>query len=164
MRNGSTDEVEMRDSMGYIMDLRKLVGSRPLIMAGASVILMNDRDEILLQQRTDNGFWGTPGGAMEPGESLEETARREVLEETGLRAEELELFDVFSGKELYYKYPHGDEVYNVVTVYTCRKYSGELTAEPSEVERLRFFPLSEIPTELSPPDVPVLRKYKAVGE
>ncbi|MER2033447.1 MAG: ADP-ribose pyrophosphatase, partial [Exiguobacterium indicum] len=41
--------------MGYITELRKLVGTRPLVMAGACVIVVNDKQEVLLQLRQDNG-------------------------------------------------------------------------------------------------------------
>ena len=44
--------------MGYIMELRKLVENRPLIMVGACVILLNNEKEILLQLRNDNKCWG----------------------------------------------------------------------------------------------------------
>ncbi|GJM67831.1 hypothetical protein HMSSN036_00470 [Paenibacillus macerans] len=82
--------------MGYIMDIRKIVGTRPLIMVGACVVVI-DGDFILLERRTDNGMWGLPGGSLEPGESLEQVARRELFEETGLEAVQLELMDVFRG-------------------------------------------------------------------
>ncbi|OKP87763.1 hypothetical protein A3844_10175 [Paenibacillus helianthi] len=49
----------------------------------------------LLQRRTDNGLWGLPGGSLELGETLPEVAKRELLEETGLIANSLTLFDVF---------------------------------------------------------------------
>lgn len=67
------------------------------------------------------------------GETLEEVARRELKEETGLIANSLRLFNIFSGEEFYYKYPHGDEVYNVITTFICKAYSGELEIEESEV-------------------------------
>ncbi len=70
--------------MSYMHELRKQVGSAPLIMVGAAVLIVNHQNELLMLLRTDNGCWGIPGGAMEPGESLEETARRETFEETGL--------------------------------------------------------------------------------
>ncbi|MBE3554484.1 MAG: NUDIX domain-containing protein, partial [Thermicanus sp.] len=70
--------------MGYIMELRKWVGKRPLIMAAAGVAVMDGEEKILLQQRIDNNMWGLPGGALELGETLEEAAKRELLEETGL--------------------------------------------------------------------------------
>lgn len=82
----------------YIMDLRKNVGHKPLLMVGASVIVEDAEGKILLQQRTDNHCWGYPGGALELGETLENAARRELTEETGLIANKLELFGVFPGK------------------------------------------------------------------
>lgn len=81
--------------MGYIMELRKLVGPRPLIMAGSCVLVFNEEGHLLLQKRTDSLDWGTLGGSMEPGESLEETAARELYEEAGLRAESFKLISIF---------------------------------------------------------------------
>lgn len=148
--------------MNYIKELRKLVGSRPLIMAGASVFVIDPDGRILMQRRKDNGCWGLPGGAMEMGESLEDTAQRELVEETGLQAHNLQLFNVFSGKALYYKYPHGDEVYNVVTNFICRDYSGELQAEAGEVTDLQFFSPFDLPANISPPDQPIIDEFSKV--
>lgn len=145
--------------MGYIMDLRKIVGSRPLIMAGACVILVNSNNEILLELRKDNNCWGLAGGSLEIGESLEQVAKRELYEETGLTANILSLFNVYSGEDFYYKYPHGDEVYNVVTAYICRDYEGVLRRDENEVEELKFFKLTEIPSNISPPDLPIIKEF-----
>lgn len=145
--------------MGYIAELREIVGSRPLIMAGACVILLNDQKQILLQKRVDNGYWGLPGGSMEPGETLEQVARRELEEETGLVAVDLQLLDIFSGPDLYYQYPHGDEVYNVVAAYMCRAYTGSLQAQSCEVTALQFFDLFSLPDIINPPDVPIIRYF-----
>ena len=133
----------------YIGDLRKLIGTRPIIMCGANVILLNDQDQILLHHRIDRDWWGLPGGAMELGESLEQTASREVLEEVGLVCGDLKLFNVYSGERLYYKYPDGNEVYNVTATYLCNDYSGEIVIDPSEGRDARFFPLDKIPSNLS---------------
>ncbi|CAH1232622.1 Putative mutator protein MutT4 [Paenibacillus allorhizoplanae] len=127
-------------------------------MTGACVLLCNNK-KLLLQRRTDSGLWELPGGSMEPGESLEEVAKRELFEETGVEAKSLEMFRVFSGKDLYYKYPHGDEVYNVVSAYVCSDFEGALKEDGVEVQELRFFSFSEIPNELSPPDKPVIYKF-----
>ena len=78
--------------MGYILELRKQVGHRPLIMTCAGVLLLNEKRELLLQKRADNGLWGYPGGSMELGDSFEDCARREVQEETGLICGNLEHF------------------------------------------------------------------------
>lgn len=133
----------------YIQDLRKLIGTRPIIMCGANVILLNSQDQILLHHRVDKDWWGLPGGAMELGESLEQTARREVLEEVGLTCGKLKLFNVYSGEELYYKYPSGNEVYNVTATYICKDYTGTINVDKTEGRDARFFSLNEVPVNLT---------------
>ena len=145
--------------MSYVRELRSLVGHRPLIIAGAGVLIFNEQNDLLLQHRRDNQQWGLIGGSMEIGESLEETARREVFEETGLELNELNWFGLFSGKELIYEYPHGDVVVNVTAVYTSRKFKGKLKADKKEGYEVRFFNLNELPSEISPPDQPVIEQY-----
>ena len=51
--------------MGYVSEIRKYVGHRPIIHAAASVIVENSRGQILLQKRADNGTWSYCGGAVE---------------------------------------------------------------------------------------------------
>ncbi|MBR7179123.1 MAG: NUDIX hydrolase [Oscillospiraceae bacterium] len=145
--------------MGYILDLRKFVGHRPLIQVGAGIIVEDSLGRILLQLRSDNHCWSYCGGSIEPDERVEDAARRELYEETGLTAETLELFGVFSGPELHYVYPNGDEVSNIDIVFLCRKFSGELTPQAGEVDALRFFGPEEIPEDLSPPIRPALMKW-----
>ena len=142
----------------YIMELRKLVGHRPLLQVGASVIVENTHGQVLLQKRADNHCWGYAGGSVELDEVVEEAAKRELFEETGLIANELTLFGVFSGKDTHYIYPNGDEVSNVDIVYLCKSYTGQLICQESEVEELRFFSPEDLPENLSPPiRVPLLR-------
>ncbi|MBE1554205.1 NUDIX hydrolase [Sporosarcina limicola] len=145
--------------MGYIRELRNLVGNRPLIMTGANVILLDKENKLLLQLRTDNKCWGLAGGALEPGETLEEVAKRELYEETNLVANKLTLFNVYSGKEFYYKYPHGDEVYNVISTYICTDYEGVLKKDEDEVLDLQFFHYDNLPAELNPPEIPIITEF-----
>lgn len=136
--------------MGYIMELRRELGSRPIIMAGTGVILVNGKNEILLGRRTDNGFWDYPGGSMELGESFEDCARREVLEETGLTCGKLEFLMDVSGQESFYRYPNGDQVYIAGIVYLCRDFTGQMNVQEEEVAEQRFFPIDRLPENLVP--------------
>ena len=135
----------------YIMDLRLIVGHRPLLQVGAGVIVVDCENRILLQLRSDNHCWGYAGGSVELDEAVEDAAKRELFEETGLIAESLELFGIFSGKDTHYVYPNGDEVSNVDIVYVCRKYTGTLKCQVGEVDDLKFFRLDEIPENISQP-------------
>ena len=132
------------------MELRREVGHRLLMGVGASVIAVDGDGRVLLQRRSDNGCWDYTGGAVEPDEPVEDAARRELYEETGLRAGKLELFDVFSGPDCHFYYPNGDEVSYVILLYICRDWSGELRPQPGEVEELRFFAPDKIPDDISP--------------
>ena len=143
----------------YIMDLRKIVGHRPLLQVGASVIVEDDKGRILLQLRSDNNCWGYAGGSVELDEDVEEAAKRELFEETGLIANKLSLFGVFSGKDTHYIYPNGDEVSNIDIVYICKDYSGELRCQKGEVNDLIFFEKDNIPDNLFKPIEKVLKSY-----
>ena len=145
----------------YILDLRKIVGHRPLIQVGSGIIVEDELGRVLLQLRADNKCWSYCGGSMEIDEQAEETARRELLEETGLIAEQLELFGVFSGPDYHYVYPNGDEVSNVDIVFLCRSYSGQLKCQAGEVDDLRFFPADDLPENLSPPIIKPLMQWAA---
>lgn len=145
--------------MGYVKEIRLLVGHRPLIVPGAAVLIVDQKAGLLLQHRKDNQQWGLIGGSMEVDESLEETARRETFEETDLKLDELEWFGLFSGQELIYEYPNQDIVVNVVAVYIARQFSGKLKVDEEEAHELRFFKLKELPEDLSPPDRPVIKQY-----
>jgi ADP-ribose pyrophosphatase YjhB (NUDIX family) len=144
--------------MSYVSELRSLVGTRPLILVGAEVLVFDQDDRLLLTRRADTGDWAIPGGMMEPGESLEETARREVLEETGLDIGQMQLLAMYSGPAFYYKYPHGDEVYNVSAAYLTREFQGELKSD-LESTALGFYALNALPGPLISLNQVVLDDY-----
>ncbi len=147
--------------MDYIIQLREYIGHRPILMVGAAILVLDAQDRLLMMKRSDSGSWGLPGGATEPGEVVEDAAKRETFEEVSLEVGEMSLFGVFSGPELYYQYPNGDEVYNVTVVYLSREWSGEVKLNDEHTE-WGWFDADEIPKDVSPPIKPVVEQFKCL--
>jgi 8-oxo-dGTP pyrophosphatase MutT (NUDIX family) len=122
------------------------------------VLVFDSKDRLLLLKRADNHCWGPPGGAVEPGEVVEEAAARETQEETGLQLSGLSLLGLFSGERQFYRYPNGDEVHNVMVVYECRSFSEQVQLSNEHTDWGWFAP-DEIPEPVSPPIIPVLETY-----
>lgn len=152
----------------YMNELRQFVGKRPLIMVGAALLVLNQGNQLLMMKRTDNKCWGIPGGAMELGEDLEGTVKRETREEIGIDLNELELFGVYSGKDMYYKYPNGVEVFNVSVVYLTRNIRELIEVNLREHSEYRYFDIHNLPAEISPPIKSILKdlvnKYNLKGK
>ncbi len=144
--------------MGYVADLREYVGHTPLILVGATLLVLDEQDRLLLIRRTDTGDWGVPGGTMEPGETIEETARRELREETNLEAGELGLFGLFSGPQFFIRYPNGDEIFAVPVAYMVQHASGVLKLTDGEHCDFGYFPLAALPENVNPSIRPILKK------
>jgi 8-oxo-dGTP pyrophosphatase MutT (NUDIX family) len=116
---------------------------------------------VLLQRRADDGMWNIPGGAMEPGESLEQTARREVREETGLDVGALELLCVLSGSQFFHVYPSGDAVYHVAAIYVAGQVRGTPATNDTESTETRFFDLDATPADMNVISRSALERFRA---
>ena len=134
----------------FIKKVRKVIGHEPMLLPHAVVILFNEQNEILIEVRADDGYLDFPGGTVDINEEVIMTAKRELFEETGLIADELEPFNIYSGEITRYQYTSGDITYGVDVVYICKKYHGELKPQQEEVKELRFMKLSDIKGKLSP--------------
>jgi ADP-ribose pyrophosphatase YjhB (NUDIX family) len=145
--------------MDYILQLRQFIGHQPILMVGAVILVVDTQNRLLVMRRSDTGSWGVPGGATEPGEVVENAAKRETLEETNLAIGKMSLFGVFSGPEFYFKYPNGDEVYNVTIVYLSRDWHGEVRLNDEHTE-WGWFAANDIPEDLSPPIKPVIEQFQ----
>ena len=134
----------------YSKRMRQLIGKEPLLMAAAGAIIYKER-KILLQRRSDNGTWAIHGGALELGETVEEAVKRELREEIGIVPTKLRLYKIFSGEDMHWKYPNGDEAYCVNVVFLCDEYEGELKQDDDEVVELKWFDVDNLPENIHAP-------------
>lgn len=133
----------MSTKKDYIRYIREKVGHDLIFLNFSGGIVCNERNEILLQKRGDSNEWGFPGGAMELGESLEETAKREIFEETGLNVEVEHLIGVYS--KYSGEFPNGDQAQTITHFFQCKPIGGELNADGIETLDLKYFTLDQVP-------------------
>ena len=108
---------------------------------GAAVTIIDDGSgKILLVKRCDCGKWGLPGGLLEFGETLDQTALRETKEETGLDVEIDELWGVYSG---FISRSTGNQP--ITAAFTAHITGGELFCDHVETQELRWFGRDELP-------------------
>lgn len=147
--------------MGYLTDLRKRIGNVPVVVAGVSVIMINEKKEILLIHRKDNDLWGLPAGSIELNESPENAAKREVFEETGLmiKTDDLQLLNVFGGSDFFYTYPNGDQCSNVAISFCVTKVTGKLISETDETKNAKFFLKQNLPDNIAKHEIIMLNSF-----
>jgi 8-oxo-dGTP pyrophosphatase MutT (NUDIX family) len=119
--------------------------------AGVRVLLVRD-GQVLLVKHTYRPEWHMPGGGVDRGESLEQAARREALEEAGATLGNVELLGVYSN--------FWNRRTDHVAVFVCTRFS--VSEEHDwEIEQLRWFPLDQLPADLSPGTARRLAEYRA---
>jgi 8-oxo-dGTP pyrophosphatase MutT (NUDIX family) len=118
------------------------------VRVSASAVMFDRRRRVLLQQRSDGGQWGLPGGSVEIGESVTDAVAREVREETGLVAVARRLVGVYSDPALQIvRYPDGNVWHYVTVCFECVVRGGTLTT-CDETLALEWFPLDALPAGL----------------
>lgn len=114
-----------------------------LIKIGVNTFLIKDNRILLGKRLSKAGFgtWGLPGGHPEPGEQLIEGAKRELYEETGIKAIKLEFLQLINN-------PEQDEHYIQIN-FMAKEWFGEPEVkEPDKCERWEWFDLENLPKEI----------------
>ncbi len=115
------------------------------ISAGGVIYKKNGNEvEVALIGLKNGKVWALPKGHIEEGESVEEAARREVAEETGLRGKVIDKIDKI---EYWYRWPdeNGEKVthHKIVYFYLMEYEEGSTEDHDWEVEEVRWFPIDE---------------------
>ena len=146
--------------MGYIEELREIIGHRRILLTGCCVFIRNPEGQILMQQRKHPyGKWGLPGGLMELGESTEDTVRREVKEETGLDIGTLTLFGVYSGEGQSCVAQNGDEFDLVTIVYITDEYEGTVSVMDDESLAFDWLDLDSLSIDIAGGHEKIIEDY-----
>lgn len=105
-----------------------------------STCILKENNKVLLLKKPKRGWYAMPGGKMESGESVKESAAREFREETGLCLQDLELQGVFT-----FVVKDGEEIKEEWMMFTfyAEQYEGELLEESDE-GMMEWVPVEEV--------------------
>lgn len=133
-----------------------MLGVGALIFNAGQVLLVERGHEPLM------GWWSLPGGAVETGERLRDAIKREVMEETNLAVEPLEVVEIF--ERLMHDAEQRTEYHYVLIDYLCRVTGGDLRAG-SDSSRVAWFGREELTTlKLTEGTLPVIEKAFGIHE
>ena len=147
--------------MGYISKIREKVGHDPVFMPCVGCVIVKD-NQILLQKRTDNGKWATHGGSMELGETFLDCLNRELKEELNIKVINPKVINIYTGEDMHYTYPNGDEVYMICTVYLVEEFTGNMKVDNKEVSEVKWFDIDKLPRSIHDPDQKVLEDVNRI--
>ncbi|HOA75202.1 MAG TPA: NUDIX domain-containing protein [Phycisphaerae bacterium] len=117
----------------YVESVRSAIGSQCILLPGVRAIILNDRQEVLLQRRTDVNCWGLPSGSVELSETAFEALKREVREETGIEVRRAEPMALYSGPSQRFRYPNGDEIQGFSLAFIVHDWTGTPKADGVEL-------------------------------
>lgn len=115
-------------------------------MAAGGVVFRRDQDQwsiLLIKDRF--GFWAFPKGKKEPGETTEETALREIFEETQIQGEIVKKLTTIS---YFYQHPVHGSVNKQVTYFLVQAKNGKEVPQVEEILETKWFPLHQAEKKL----------------
>ncbi len=132
----------------YIKYIRSIVGHKEIMAIGLSAFIINEKEEVLLELRSDNHMLSFPGGSLNLGENIKDGLIREVYEETGLKFnyDDLKFFGSYSGEKGRFDYPNGDITYYTDFVFIIRVNTKNIKINPLDNESLeiKFYKFEDI--------------------
>ncbi|MCL2769157.1 MAG: NUDIX domain-containing protein [Solirubrobacterales bacterium] len=128
----------------HLRRLREVVGHDLLLLPSVAVLVWDDHGRLLLVRDADTGLWQTIGGAIEPDESPHHAAMREAHEEAGVSVGLGRIRGVIGGPQFRMRYPNGDLVSYVPTVFDAHVVEGTPRPDGEETIDVAWFSPSEL--------------------
>ena len=131
------------------------IGVGVMIVNGNKILLgLRNPDKIKASSELQGqGTWTMPGGKVDFMEKLIDAAKRELKEETGLVANELELLCISDDMT--------DTAHYVTVGFIVKEYTGNVkTMEPETILEWKWFDLNNLPENLYKPSAKCIEKYK----
>lgn len=125
----------------FVLELRREIGTRALPLVGVTAVIVRG-DEVLLGRRSDNGALTPITGIVDPGEEPADAARREALEEAGVRIRVDRLAWVHQIPRI--TYANGDEADYLDLTFRCTWLEGEPYPADGEMTEVAWHPLAEL--------------------
>lgn len=161
------DKIILKETLKFVtnkkIDVSLMTEEKPHIGAGVGIMVIR-AGKLLLGKRSEDpetadselhgeGTWTMPGGKIEFGESFEDTAVRELFEETGMHLKELRVMCVNNDKT--------EDAHFITIGILAKKYAGEpKVTEPEEITEWKWFDLNKIPRNLFMPSAKILENYR----
>lgn len=108
-------------------------------------VVRDDRGRVLMIHKTDNDLWALPGGGHDPGESIVETVRREVREETGVEVEVTNLSGTYTNPNHRMAYDDGEVRQQFSLCFTGQQIGGEIRDDSTETKAVRWVDPADLP-------------------
>jgi ADP-ribose pyrophosphatase YjhB (NUDIX family) len=114
------------------------------LVPSVNVVVVNDAGDVLMIQRSDNGNWAVPGGAIDLGESMTQAAVRETREETGIECRITGIVGIYTDPKHVVLYTSNGEARQEFSILlTAVPVGGEL-ATSEESSEVRWVPRDEL--------------------
>jgi ADP-ribose pyrophosphatase YjhB (NUDIX family) len=114
------------------------------MVPSVNVMIENDAGEILMIQRSDNGNWAIPGGAIDLGESVSEAAIRETREETGIDCEITGIVGIYTDPKHIILYTSNNEARQEFSIVLTARASGGTPTTSSESTEVAWVAKSDL--------------------
>jgi ADP-ribose pyrophosphatase YjhB (NUDIX family) len=109
-----------------------------------TVGVRDEHGRILLVHKIDNDLWALPGGGHDAGESIAETAVREVLEETGVQVEVTGIVGLYTNPNHVMKYDDGEVRQQFSICFSARLIGGSAREDGTETKEVKWVDVSEL--------------------